>query len=116
MVDWDMAMARFLNLRCRLHFGLIMRATETRSAIAGLTARIDPDAPSSADLLRGCCDGGFVPLALGNHAIALRTELQKCLCLGVQTRQVAIYDCLADHAPRRLGTEIVFIVEPMHHL
>ena len=113
-----MAMARFLNLRCRFHFGV---GVCNRNAASSFRAdRADenptvPAAPSGADLLRSS-HGGLVALAFRNHAIPLCAQFQEGLCLNIQTRQIAIDDCLADHAPCRLGAEIIFIVEAMHHL
>ena len=51
-----------------------------------------------------------------DHLVALRAQLQEGLGLDVEPGQVAIDNRLPDHAERRLGPEVVLVVEAVHHL
>ena len=51
-----------------------------------------------------------------HHLVALRAELQERLGLNVEPRNIAIHDRLPDHAERSLGTEVILVVEAVHHL
>ena len=55
-------------------------------------------------------------LTVRDHLVALRARLHECLGLDIQASYIAIHDRLADDAPRRLGAEVVLVVEAMHQL
>src|SRR5579875_4200566 len=85
--------------------------------------RLWTEPPSAKELfpdLRPCADGASWPgLLLArflDHAVALRTQLEKRFRLLIKAGHIAVDDRLPDDAGSRLRPEVILVVEAMHHL
>src|ERR1700722_20338464 len=59
---------------------------------------------------------GGLDLTVGHYLVARGTQLEERLSLNIEPLYVAIDNCLADDPPRCLGTEVILVVEAVHHL
>src|ERR1700722_2496534 len=59
---------------------------------------------------------GGLDLTVGQYLVACGTKLEERLSLNIKPLHVTINNGLADDPPRCLGTEVVLVVEAVHHL
>src|ERR1700722_435573 len=58
----------------------------------------------------------LMPTRILHHLITLGAKLEKRLRLDIKPRNIAIHDCFPNHASSSLRSEIILVVEAMHHL
>ena len=51
-----------------------------------------------------------------HHLVTLRPKLKEGLGLNVKSRNIAVNDRFPDHTERRLGPEVILVIEAVNHL